>query len=62
MTRLTISSGLPTTVLTLAAAIGLMTTAVAGQIPFDGWRGLRVIPLDGRAERLLVADLGGDGR
>jgi hypothetical protein len=30
--------------------------------PFDGWEGMRVIPIDGRAERLLVADLGHDGR
>jgi hypothetical protein len=29
---------------------------------FDGWQGIRVIPLDGRAERLIVADLGGDRR
>jgi hypothetical protein len=29
---------------------------------FDGWQGMRVIPLDGRAERLVVADLGNDGR
>ncbi len=29
---------------------------------FDGWQGMRVIPLDGRAERLTVADLGNDGR
>jgi len=28
---------------------------------FDGWQGMRVIQLDGRAERLLVADLGDDG-
>ena len=29
---------------------------------FDGWQGMRVIPLDGRAERLAIADLGNDGR
>jgi len=29
---------------------------------FDGWQGMRVISLDGRAERLSVADLEGDGR
>lgn len=29
---------------------------------FDGWQGMRVVQLDGRAERMLVADLGGDGR
>ena len=29
---------------------------------FAGWQGMRVIPLDGRAERLTVADLGNDGR
>ena len=29
---------------------------------FDGWQGMRVIALDGKAERLVVADLGNDGR
>ncbi len=29
---------------------------------FDGWQGMRVISLDGRADRLSVADLEGDGR
>jgi hypothetical protein len=29
---------------------------------FRGWQGMRVIQLDGRAEKLSVADLGGDGR
>ena len=29
---------------------------------FDGWQGMRVIQLDGRAERFLAADLGADGR
>jgi hypothetical protein len=29
---------------------------------FRGWQGMRVIQLEGRAERLTVADLGGDGR
>lgn len=29
---------------------------------FDGWQGMRVVELDGRAERLAIADLGGDGR
>lgn len=41
------------------AALALASVAAAG---FDGWEGMRVIPLDGRAERLAVADLGGDGR
>ncbi len=36
-------------------------TAPAAE-PFPGWQGMRVIPLDGKAERLVVADLGGDGR
>ncbi|MFM7244366.1 MAG: FG-GAP repeat domain-containing protein [Planctomycetaceae bacterium] len=45
----------------------LLATAVAASAPadtgaFDGWQSMRVIPLEGRAERLLVADLGGDGR
>jgi hypothetical protein len=31
-------------------------------LAFDGWQGMRVISLDGRADRLSVADLGGDGR
>jgi hypothetical protein len=35
------------------------TAASAG---FDGWQGMRVIPLDGKAERIAVADLGHDGR
>ena len=29
---------------------------------FDGWQGMRVVQIDGRAERLSVADLGHDGR
>jgi hypothetical protein len=34
----------------------------AAERPFDGWQALRVIPLEGRADRLIVADLGADGR
>ena len=43
----------------------LLTACVLAAAPapaFDGWQGMRVIPLDGRAERLAVADLGNDGR
>jgi hypothetical protein len=36
--------------------------ALAASTTFDGWQGMRVIPLEGRAERLIVADLGHDGR
>jgi hypothetical protein len=35
---------------------------VAAAADFDGWQGMRVVELDGRAERLAIADLGGDGR
>jgi hypothetical protein len=35
--------------------------AFAAPETFDGWQGFRVIPLEGRAERLAVADLGADG-
>jgi len=62
MTRPSISSGVPTILLSVAAAVCLPSAAVADRHPFDGWKGMRVIPLDGRAERLIVADLGGDGR
>ena len=43
---------------------GLVAAAVGAAEPaaFPGWRGMRVIPLDGRAERLITADLGHDGR
>ncbi len=41
-------------------AWALVAPAVAAE--FAGWQGIRVIPLDGRAERLAVADLGNDGR
>lgn len=44
-------------------ALGLgsfFATALAE--PFDGWQGMRVISLDGRADRLSVADLEKDGR
>jgi hypothetical protein len=48
------------------AAVLALLVATSGTAaeprPFDGWQGMRVIPLEGRAERLLVADLGGDGR
>jgi hypothetical protein len=44
----------------LAAAA--RTSTAESRAGFDGWQGIRVIPLDGRAERLIVADLGGDGR
>jgi hypothetical protein len=46
--------------LALAIALaGLSAIPVSG---FDGWQGMRVVQLDGRAERTLVADLGADGR
>jgi hypothetical protein len=47
----------------LAAGLPLLACLLA--VPataFDGWQGMRVIPLDGKAERLAVADLGADGR
>lgn len=43
-------------------ALVLLAVRVAAAAPFNGWEGMRVIPLDGRADRLAVADLGGDGR
>jgi hypothetical protein len=43
--------------------VTLAAVALTGPAPaFDGWQGMRVIQLDGRAARLLVADLGADGR
>jgi hypothetical protein len=47
--------------------VGLLTCMLAGTAavaaaPFDGWQGMRVIALDGRADRLSIADLGGNGR
>ena len=45
----------------LAACAAVLVTAGVARA-FDGWQGMRVIQLDGRAERLLVADLGADGR
>lgn len=51
-----------TTLLLLVAACGLAAAPASPTASFDGWRGMRVIPLEGRAERLLVADLGNDGR
>ena len=41
--------------------IGILLGAIPA-LAFDGWQGMRVIQLDGRAGRLLVVDLGGDGR
>jgi hypothetical protein len=43
-------------------AVLLLWFAAGPARGFDGWQGIRVIPLDGRAERLAAADLGGDGR
>ena len=43
-------------------ALTVLATWARAAMAFDGWEGMRVIPLDGRAERLAVADLGGDGR
>jgi hypothetical protein len=43
-------------------AVAVLALRAAAAADFDGWEGMRVIPLDGRAERLVVADLGGDGR
>jgi microcompartment protein CcmK/EutM len=40
----------------------LLCWAPAVAHAFDGWQGMRVISLEGRAERLSVADLEGDGR
>ena len=48
-----------------AAGILIVASAVSfarAEQPFDGWQGMRVIPLEGRAERMFVADLGHDGR
>jgi hypothetical protein len=45
-----------------ACLVVILLGAIAPARAFDGWQGMRVIELDGRAERLLVADLGGDGR
>ncbi|MFM7108329.1 MAG: hypothetical protein ACKOZU_06965 [Planctomycetaceae bacterium] len=45
----------------LACVVGALA-ATAAAAEFSGWQGMRVIPLDGRAERLAVADLGNDGR
>lgn len=47
----------------VAAVLLSATTGLAADArPFDGWQAMRVIPLEGRAERLIVADLGADGR
>jgi|GEM_PF-711429 len=49
--------------------VSTVTATAAGpseplaEVPgFRGWQGMRVIQLDGRAEKLTVADLGADGR
>jgi len=46
----------PVTALCLANALASNAAA------FDGWQGMRIIPVEGRVGRLAVADLGGDGR
>jgi hypothetical protein len=46
----------------VAIALALVAPASLAAEPFAGWQGMRVIALDGRAERIAVADLGGDGR
>ena len=49
----------------LAVGLAWLAATVVGSASaaeFAGWQGMRVIPLDGRAERLAVADLGNDGR
>jgi len=53
-----LSGGLVIGLVCLSAAVAFPSRASA----FDGWQGMRVIELDGRAERLLVTDLGGEGR
>jgi len=58
---------LPTRALSRTTVRGVLLVAMvtAGEPAapaFDGWQGMRVVQLDGRAERMLVADLGGDGR
>jgi hypothetical protein len=50
------------TVGTVLAAGAVSLCGAPPVAAFDGWQGMRVIPLDGRAERLAVADLGNDGR
>jgi hypothetical protein len=40
----------------------LLAIAALPASAFDGWQGMRVVQIDGRAERLSVADLGHDGR
>ena len=59
-------SSTPSAVIVLAWSLGFATPAAFAAAPtpptFAGWQGMRVIPLDGRAERLTVADLGNDGR
>lgn len=40
----------------------LLAAATLPALAFDGWQGMRVVQIDGRAERLSVADLGPDGR
>jgi hypothetical protein len=65
MKQIPTTSGLAAGRAVLVAALAVMASSVpsrAAAEEFDGWQGMRVIPLDGRAERLIVADLGGDGR
>ena len=47
---------------TAVAALLAPPAARAAAPAFDGWQGMRVIALDGKADRLSVADLGHDGR
>jgi hypothetical protein len=44
------------------ASVAAALACAAPAAEFAGWQEMRVIPLDGRAERLTVADLGNDGR
>lgn len=46
----------------LAVSAAWAAAGMSSAKAFDGWQGMRVVQLDGRAERMLVADLGGDGR
>ncbi|MEY3205282.1 MAG: hypothetical protein RLZZ21_1613 [Planctomycetota bacterium] len=46
---------------TVSSVFFLLATALPASA-FDGWQGMRVIQIDGRADRLSVADLGHDGR
>ena len=46
----------------VTASSVLLAAAALPAAAFDGWQGMRVVQIDGRAERLSVADLGHDGR